>query len=98
MYVGEGKDIVEGVATFKYMGRPLEQMDDDWPAIRRKIMRARMVWGRLGKLLRLEGEDPRVSEMFYMEVEQVVLLLGSDTCVILAKMERKVEGTHTGFL
>ena len=36
--------------------------------------------------------------MFYMEVEQVVLLLGSDTSVILAEMERKVEGTHTGFL
>ena len=29
---------------------------------------------------------------------QAVLLYGLETCVLLEKMERKVEGIHTGFL
>ena len=36
--------------------------------------------------------------MFYRAVEQAVLLFGSETWVLLASMERKVEGTHTCFL
>ena len=36
--------------------------------------------------------------MFYMAVTQAVLLFGSETRVILAVMERVVEGAHTGFL
>ena len=47
----EGDERVENVPTFQYMGQPLDQMDDDWPAMRRNIMRARSVWGRLGTLL-----------------------------------------------
>ena len=60
--------MMEGVATFEYLGRPLYQTDDDWPSIRRNIMRARTVWGGLGKLLKPEGADPRVAEMFYSSV------------------------------
>ena len=29
----------------------LYQTDDDWPAVQRKIMRERLVWGRLGTLI-----------------------------------------------
>ena len=36
--------------------------------------------------------------MFYREVVQAVLFYGLDTLVLLESMERKVEGTHTGFL
>ena len=36
--------------------------------------------------------------MFYRGVAQAVLLFGSETWVLLVAMERKVEGTHTGFL
>ena len=42
-------------------------------------MRARSVWGRLGKLLRREEVKPKVLEMFYMEVAQMVLLFGYET-------------------
>ena len=59
------------------MVRPLDQIDDDFPAVRRNIMRARLDCGRLGTLLRWEGADPKVSEGFYRAVVQVVLLLGS---------------------
>ena len=39
-----------------------------------------------------------MAEMFYRAVVQAVLLYGSETWVLLAEMERKVEGTNTGFL
>ena len=47
----EEDDRVNNVPTFRYMGRPLDQLDDDWSAVRRKIMHARLVWERLGTLL-----------------------------------------------
>ena len=43
--------MVEDVATFKYLGRPLYQADDDWPEVRSNNMRARSVLGRLGILI-----------------------------------------------
>ena len=45
-----GGALVEVVANFKYLGRSLDQMNNDWPAVRRNIMCARLVWGRLGTL------------------------------------------------
>ena len=35
--------MVEGVEFFKYLGRTLDQTDDDFPEVRQKIMRARSV-------------------------------------------------------
>ena len=89
--------MVEGVATFRCLGRTLDQTDDDWLASRRNIMHARSVWGRLGALLRQEVADPRVAAMFYRAVVQAILLYGSETLVLSAAMEKKVEGAHTGF-
>ena len=89
---------MENVTAFRYLGRPLDQTDDDYTAVRWNIMRARLVWGRLGKLIRREGAEPRVLEMLYMEVVQEILLYGPETWVLLAEMERKAEGMHTGLL
>ena len=77
LYGGEGYKMVEGVATFKYLGRPIDQRYDDWPEIRQNIIILRTVWGRLGNLLQREGADPRVPEIFYRAVTQAVLLFGS---------------------
>ena len=32
----EGDERVENVPTFQYLGRPLDQNYDDWPAVRQK--------------------------------------------------------------
>ena len=48
---GGGDERVENVTTFQYMGRPLDQTVDDWTDVRRNIMRARSVWGRLGTII-----------------------------------------------
>ena len=61
-------------------------------------MRTRSLWGRLGTLLRRGGLEPRVLEMFYRAVVQAILLYELETWVLLAAMEKKVEGVHTGFL
>ena len=83
---GEEEERVQNVTTFQYLVRPIDQTYDDWLAVRQNIMRARLVWGRLGKLLRREGADPRVTEMFYRAVVQEILLHGSKTWVLCAEM------------
>ena len=49
-------------------------------------------------MLRREGADPKVAEMFYRAVTQAVLLFGLNTWVILATMERILEEAEMGFL
>ena len=48
---GELDERVEGVATFRYLGSPLDQTYYDWPDVWRNIMCTRLVWGILGELL-----------------------------------------------
>ena len=48
---GEGEERVDNAKTFRYLGRPLDQTDYDWPDVWRNIMQARSVWGTLGTLL-----------------------------------------------
>ena len=74
----------------------LYQSENDWPEVRRNAGNVLRVWSRLGKLLRREGVDLRVSEMFYRAVVQAVLLLGAETWVFLEAMYRKMEGVHVG--
>ena len=49
-------------------------------------------------MLRREGTDIKVLEMFYREVVQAVLLFGSESGVLLSAMVKTVERAHTGFL
>ena len=52
LYRRKGDALVEGMVQLKYLGRPLDQMDDDWLMVRQNVKQARRVWGRLGKMLR----------------------------------------------
>ena len=57
-FMGEdGGEYIEGVGIFKYLGRPLDRLDDNWRAVQRNIRNAHQLWGHLGKLLWREGED-----------------------------------------
>ena len=51
--------MVEGMEIFKYLVRTIDQTDYYWPALRRNIMRARLVWGGLGAPLRQERGGPQ---------------------------------------
>ena len=83
--------------TFNYLGRILDRSDNDWAAVLRNIRKARKVWSRLGKLLWREGDEPRVSAMFYWAVVQVVLLFGAEIWVFSEAMSRNMEGVHVVF-
>ena len=88
----------EGVDAFTYLGRVLHWTDSDWPEVLRKTRRARLIWGRLGKLMRREGAYPITLETFYRAVVQAVLLFGAKAWVLLAEILNNLEGVHVGFL
>ena len=54
-------------------------MDDDWTVVRRNSQQMRRFWKILGKILQKEGADSKVTEIFYREVLQLVLLLRSES-------------------
>ena len=94
----EGDNMVEGMATFRYLGRTLYQMDDDCPDVRRNIMHARFLWGVLGTLIRQEGADLRVAAIFYRAVVQEILLYGLEMWSLLAEIEKKLERPQSSFI
>ena len=49
---------------------------------------------QVGKLLRQDGADNRVSALFYREAIQVVLIFGLDFWELSYTMMREVESTH----
>ena len=94
----EESERIEGVERFKYLGRLMERSDDYCPSVLRNIRKASQLWGRNGKLLWREGEDPAVSAEFYCVVVQAVLLFGSETWVLKEKMMQRLEGVHVSLL
>ena len=81
--VEDEAEFIEGVETFKYMVRMLDQSDNNYPEVRRSFGKACQVWSRLGKMIRREGVDLRVPAMFYWAVVQAVLIFGAETWVLL---------------
>ena len=65
---------MEAVSEFRYLGRLLTATYDDWPAVAGNIRKARVSWGRLSRVLGREGADLKVSQSFYTDVTQQVLL------------------------
>ena len=74
------------MAQFKYLGRTLDQTDNNWTAVKRGVKWAQKSWWRLVKMLQREGADTKVLVMFYRAVFQVVILFGSESWVLLAAM------------
>jgi hypothetical protein len=58
----------------------LQINDSDWPAINRNIKRARIAWGRVGKILSTEKASMKVMASVYRAiVVQAVLLYGAES-------------------
>ena len=73
---------IETVASFKYLGRILKAVYDDWPAVVGNLKTSCKSWARLTRILGREGANLRVSGMFFNEVVHAVLLFGSETWVL----------------
>jgi hypothetical protein len=85
---------LDSVRAFLYLGHKLSSSDDDWLDIIKSLVKARQRWDRISRVLTREGATPRVSAMFYKAVIQTVLLYGSETWVLTARIISKLEGFH----
>ena len=52
-------EVLKYVKQFKYLGRIVSYDDNDTPAIRRNIKRARRQWGQFRKVIERESMSPR---------------------------------------
>ena len=86
---------IESVSEFKYLGRILTATDDDWTAVVGNLRKARRSWGRLSRVLSRKGTDPKVSRAFYIAVTQAVLIFGSETWLLTARMEKALDSFHS---
>ena len=84
---------VENVKEFKYLGRVLSD-DDDWPAMRANIKKARKRWGQVAQILSREGAATGTMAYFYKAVVQAVLLYGAESWVITDRMWRAINSFH----
>ena len=82
---------MEAVSEFRYLGRLLMATNNDWPAVAGNIQKVRVSWGRLARVLGMEGADPKVSQNFYTAVTLEVLLFGAETWVLTRKMESALD-------
>ena len=68
--------------------------DNDVPAMRRNLKRARKTWGRLAKVLEKEEVSSAVAGMFYQGIVASVLLYGSETWALPPSGMKVLEGFH----
>ena len=87
---------LERVEMFKYLGRLMAMDDNDVPAVRSNIKKARGCWARISisRVLRAENTNPRVAGMFYKAVVQAILLFGSETWSLTPSARKQLEGFH----
>ena len=67
---------------FQYLGRILQDDDDDTKNIVLQIMRARRQYNLITQILKWEGSSAKTMAKFYLAVVQSVLLYGTDSWTI----------------
>ena len=85
-----GKDL-EQVKDFRYLGRTINNNDDDTDCIHTQIKKARKQWNSLSKILKNEGSNAKTMAKFYMAVVQAVLLYGAESWTITERNWKRLE-------
>jgi hypothetical protein len=85
---------IEKVGSFKYLGRILSEDDNDWPAIRANIQKARQRWGQIARILAREGASTKVMGYFYKAIVQAVLLYAAETWVVTERSMKALNSFH----
>ena len=78
---------METVTEFRYLGRLLVALENNWLAVAGNIKKVQRRWGRLARVLVREGEYTKVSRTFYIAMTQQVLPFGAETWVLTKNME-----------
>ena len=87
---------LDTVTSFKYQGRVLTELVNDWPAVVGNLKKSRKSWSWLMSILGQEGANPRVSGMFFKAVVQAVLIFGSATWVLNPHIRRDLGSLKHG--
>ena len=87
--------LIKNVTDFKYLGRVMEEGNEDWPTVVGNLGKARRSWGGLDRVLGREGAYPKVSRSFYTAVAQTVLLFGAETWVLTPRMEKALDSLQS---
>ena len=86
---------IKAVNEFKYLGRIIDNDDNDMKAIQKQITKARAVWGKIGKILKMRSDSNiRIMSIFYKVIIQTVLLYGSESWVINDNSKSKLRSFH----
>ena len=89
---GENINMVE---QFNYLGRVLASNDNDLKAVESQLVKARRVWGRIGKVIKKKSfSNPKIMSIFYKVIVQTVLLYGSESWVLGTQIKNKVNSFH----
>jgi hypothetical protein len=86
---------INKVSKFKYLGRLLEESDNDDHAATRQLQRAREKWGRIGKVLSSQGVNAKTMGYFYKAIVQAVLLYGSESWTLTEGTMNKLRSFHS---
>jgi hypothetical protein len=85
---------IEIVALFCYLGRYVQEEDQDDTAVTENLKKARTKWGHICRILSRDGRNPRVMARLYLAVVQQVLLYGSETWVLTKHLLGRLEAFH----
>ena len=69
--------------------------DNDAQCVRARIRKARGAWGRIGRVLRPQGLDPRTVGKFFNAAVQAVLLYSSETWCLSETLLQELQGFQT---
>ena len=86
---------INTVKSFKYLGRMITDTDNDFEAIMLQLKKARMTWGRIGKIIKKKTNgNAKTMAIFYKVIIQSVLLYGSESWVITKHAHKKLQSFH----
>ena len=90
----EGEELKKR-SQFKYLGRVLDDQDDDDHAALRQLGRAREKWGRVSHVLNSQGASSRARGYFYKAIIQAVLLYGSESWTLSERTLKLFRSFHS---
>jgi hypothetical protein len=85
---------IENVTEFKYLGRVVNNKNDNQPTVIENLRKVRIKWGRISRILSKDGADPKAMASFYKAIVQSVLLYGSESWVHTLAMEKQLQSFH----
>ena len=80
------------MTSFIYLWRGILAAGDDWPVVVHNLVKVRVVWRRMTRIISRERARPRVSGFFFKSAVRSMLFFGADTWVVTPHMGRVLGG------